>query len=274
MVMDVDTEKDFKQTDFGLIPFDWDVKELNTVAAITRLAGYEYSSVWKEEENGEIITLRGFNIGKNKIIEKDFVRISNNLSMQLNRSRLYKNDIIYPCVGTIGNAVVIEEDDKYHIQQNIAKITPTDKNLSPHFLAHYLMSYLGLNEINRFNATSSQPNVLVGSLRKYRIIFPPTKAEQSAIATALSDADALITSLEKLIAKKQNIKQGAMQKLLQPKEGWVVKKLGEIAHFFKGKGLPKSDLKENGKYKCIHYGELFTKYKEVIREVLSYTDEN
>lgn len=251
--MEVGIEKDFKQTDFGLIPFDWNIKELNKVAAITRLAGYEYSSVWKEEENGEIIALRGFNIGKNKIIDKDFVRISNKLSMQLNRSRLYKHDIIYPCVGTIGNAVVIEEDDKYHIQQNIAKITPTDKNLSPYFLAHYLMSQLGLNEINRFNATSSQPNVLVGSLRKYRIIFPPTKAEQTAIATALSDSDALINSLEKLIAKKQNIKQGAMQKLLQPKEGWVEKKLGAFGKTYGGlSGKSKIDF-ENGKYPYIPF---------------------
>ena len=53
------------------------------------------------------------------------------------------------------------------------------------------------------------------------IAVPPTKAEQTAIATALSDADALIQSLEKLIAKKHLIKQGAMQELLKPKEGWV-----------------------------------------------------
>ena len=56
----------------------------------------------------------------------------------------------------------------------------------------------------------------------------PEQEEQTAIATALSDADGLITGLEKLIAKKRNIKQGAMQQLLQPKEGWEVKKLGEV----------------------------------------------
>jgi len=111
-------------------------------------------------------------------------------------------------------------------------------------------------------------------IKNLLIPLPPTKAEQTAIATALSDADALINSLEKLIAKKRNIKQGAMQHLLKPKEGWEVKKLGEIAAFFKGKGLPKSHLKENGKYKCIHYGELFTKYKESISSILSYTNEN
>ena len=48
--------------------------------------------------------------------------------------------------------------------------------------------------------------------------FPPTKAEQEAIAEALSDADALIESLEQLIAKKRQIKQGAMQELLTGKK--------------------------------------------------------
>ena len=45
--------------------------------------------------------------------------------------------------------------------------------------------------------------------------LPPTKAEQEAIAEALSDADALIDSLEQLIAKKRDLKRGAMQQLLQ-----------------------------------------------------------
>jgi len=161
--------------------------------------------------------LRGFNIGKYRIIERDFVRISNALSMQLKRSRLYKGDVVYPCVGTIGNAVVIEENDKYHIQQNIAKITPNDNNLSPHYLAYYLMSNLGLNEINRFNATSSQPNVLVGSLRKYRVILPSTKVEQSTIAEILSKWDKAIEKQENLIELKKEQKNGLAFKLLTGK---------------------------------------------------------
>jgi type I restriction enzyme S subunit len=69
------------------------------------------------------------------------------------------------------------------------------------------------------------------------IPLPPSISEQTAIATAISDANALINSLEKLIAKKRNIKQGAMQKLLQPKDGWEFKKLGEIAEIIGG-GTP------------------------------------
>jgi type I restriction enzyme S subunit len=238
----MELKQGYKQTDLGVIPDDWDITFLNKISVITRLAGYEYSSLWQETLNGEIIALRGFNIGENRIIEKDFVRISNSLSMRLKRSRLYKDDVIYPCVGTIGNAAVIKENDKYHIQQNIAKITPSKGKVNSEYLAYYLMSYLGLNEITKFNGTSSQPNILVGSLRRYSIIIPKL-AEQTAIANALSDMDALISQTEKLIEKKKAIKQGAMQELLKPREGWVTKKLGDVGKCHRGVSYnPEVDL--------------------------------
>jgi type I restriction enzyme S subunit len=55
-------------------------------------------------------------------------------------------------------------------------------------------------------------------------------------------------------------------------EDWEVVELGTIADFYKGKGLPKSELSESGAYKCIHYGELFTHYSEKIVEIKSLTD--
>jgi len=116
-------------------------------------------------------------------------------------------------------------------------------------------------------------------IQKYWLPVKHNLAEQTAIAKALSDTDALIQSLSQLIAKKRQIKQGAMQNLLNPydamgalKVGWVVKKLDDIASFSKGKGLPKSELVSDGKYDCIHYGELFTKYKENINSILSTTN--
>ncbi len=58
---------------------------------------------------------------------------------------------------------------------------------------------------------------LISKLLSLDVPFPPTKAEQEAIAEALSDADALIESLEQLLAKKRQLKQGAMQELLTGK---------------------------------------------------------
>lgn len=281
--------KGYKQTEVGLIPEDWNLSILNDLTDITRLAGYEYSTLWEETPNGEIIALRGFNIGQNKIIEKDFVNISDSLSKRLIRSRLFKNDVIYPCVGSIGNAVVIEENDKYHIQQNIAKITPKRDKVTPHYLAYYLMSEFGFKEIERFNGSSSQPNILVGSLRQY-LVVTPTLTEQRAIATALSEVDALISSLDQLITKKKAIKQGAMQELLTGKtrlqgfagsgrfkqtevgvipEEWIVKKFDDFGRFFKGKGIKKDEVRFEGN-PCVRYGELYTRYENVIKETFSF----
>ena len=53
---------------------------------------------------------------------------------------------------------------------------------------------------------------------------------------------------------------------------WELKKLGDIANFYKGKGLPKADIVEEGENKCIHYGELFTKYNQIITSIASRTN--
>lgn len=66
------------------------------------------------------------------------------------------------------------------------------------------------------------------NLKKTLIPLPPTKAEQTAIATALNDVDALIENLEQLLAKKRNINNGVRQELLMPKAGWINKLLGEV----------------------------------------------
>jgi type I restriction enzyme S subunit len=231
----------YKQTEVGVIPEEWEVKTLNSLSTISRLAGAEYTSVWKETPNGEIIALRGFNIGQGKIIERDFVHISNRLSLKLKRSRLCKGDVVYPCVGSIGNAAVINEDAKYHIQQNIARITPDSTAISSDYLADYLMSSLAEQEVDRFTSSSSQPSVLVGSLRQYRIPLPPTMAEQRAIATALSDVDALLAALDRLIAKQRDLKQAAMQQLLTGQTRlpgftgkWETKLLGEVGTCIRG----------------------------------------
>jgi len=82
----------------------------------------------------------------------------------------------------------------------------------------------------------------------------PSRTEQQAIAEVLSDADALIESLEQLIAKKRHIKQGAMQELLTGKKRlpgfggeWEVKQLGEIAHIKTG-NRNNQDKVEDGEY--------------------------
>jgi type I restriction enzyme S subunit len=115
------------------------------------------------------------------------------------------------------------------------------------------MSSLGESEVERFNSSSSQPSVLVGNLRKYRIALPPTKTEQELIASHLADIDALIAGLERLIAKKRDIKQATMQQLLTGQTRlpgfsgeWEVKQLGEIARLYQPQTISQGEFRDYG----------------------------
>jgi type I restriction enzyme S subunit len=85
-----------------------------------------------------------------------------------------------------------------------------------------------------------------------------------------------MSSKTKTTATKEEAKPALVPKLRFPEfrkaEGWAQEPLGGVASFFKGKGLPKSALTPDGKRPCIHYGELFTVYPEVIGAVRSRTN--
>jgi type I restriction enzyme S subunit len=53
---------------------------------------------------------------------------------------------------------------------------------------------------------------------------------------------------------------------------WEEKRLGDIGIFSKGKGIPKNDIVEDGVLECIRYGELYTEYKEIIKDIKSKTN--
>ena len=200
-----------------MVPNGWDVKTLNEVSKITRLAGAEYSDVWETNPHGEIIALRGYNIGNNHINLRDVERITQEMSLKLSRSKLFKDDIVFPCVGSIGKAYLVKEDNRFHINQNIAKLTP-DETVDPLYLTYCLLSKDSENQIMKFNTSSSQPNVLVGNLRKFEFQFPKSVSEQQKIAKILSTWDKAISTTERLIDNSTQQKKALMQQLLTGKK--------------------------------------------------------
>ncbi len=103
------------------------------------------------------------------------------------------------------------------------------------------------------------------------LVAVPPKPEQEAIAEALSDADALIESLQQLIAKKRQIKQGTMQALLTGKQRlpglhkpWKEGLLGALGDFLKGRGVSR-DQAASGDLACVRYGEIYTKHNDYIK---------
>lgn len=124
---------------------------------------------------------------------------------------------------------------------------------------------------------SGIPKVNREALAGYELPVPP-QSEQSAIGEVLSDADDLVVALEKLIAKKRDVKQGMMQELLTGRTrlpgltgDWREVELGELGEFLKGRGINRDQARSSG-VPCIRYGELYTAYHNYARETVSFVD--
>ncbi len=224
----------YKQTEIGLIPSDWEVRTLGEVGDVKmcrRIFNNETSS------NGSVPFFKIGTFGK----EPDaYISREQYEDYRKRFSFPRKGDILISAAGTIGRTIVYNGDDAYFQDSNIVWLENDFSTVSNEFLYH-------IYQVVKYNTEGGTIQRLYNSILKAAKFACPPKAEQTAIATALSDADALISSLEKLIAKKRMIKQGAMQQLLQPKEGWEVKKLGDFIRFQTGFPFPSENFTTNTK---------------------------
>jgi type I restriction enzyme S subunit len=116
----------------------------------------------------------------------------------------------------------------------------------------------------------AQPFIALGDVRAARIPVPPTKAEQTAIAEALSDVDSLIEALERLLDKKRHVLQGAKQELLAGKRrlpgfsgSWEIRRLGDLFAFNGGFTASRDQLSQDG-FCYLHYGDIHKSSKSLI----------
>jgi type I restriction enzyme S subunit len=246
----------YKQTEIGVIPMDWEVKTI--VDIISKRNGIKIGPFGSQLKK-ELLVKSGYKVyGQENVFDKDFEIGNRYLTEEhfekLKSCNLIFGDFIISMMGTIGKCMIVPENiEKGIMDSHLLRLRLNEKIIKPDLLLHFFSSILLINQVNKLSVGGIMDGLSSSIVKKIQIGLPTNLAEQTAIATALSDADGLITGLEKLIAKKRNIKQGAMQQLLQPKEGWEVKKLGEVCDFQNGTALEKYFNKKDG-YKVISIG--------------------
>lgn len=132
------------------------------------------------------------------------------------------------------------------VNQAVTAILPNRKRVVPRYLLDFLNFNVGYWKTVA-SSSRKDPNITSNDVRTFPLTLPPLP-EQSAIASALSDVDALLSSLDALIAKKRDIKQAAMQQLLTGKArlpgfegGGTVKRLDQLANIRSG-GTPSTTV--------------------------------
>jgi type I restriction enzyme S subunit len=229
----------YKQTEVGVIPEEWSLRGLGNVSdldiglskpKIVFGSGCPVVTV-QDLYAGSIINCSAL---KRVVVTED----------EIQKHRLEKDDIL------IGNASVkrdgigysnrFDGSNEHVIFAKYAYRVRNLRSISPLFLHHVLRSTFCRQWIISSSQTGTLTNLNKSAAKAIPIPVPPLP-EQRAIATALSDVDGLLGGLDRLIAKKRDLKQAAMQQLLTGQTrlpgwdgGWEVKRLGDFGKCLRG----------------------------------------
>ena len=198
---------------------------------------------------------------------------------------LQNGDVIYQSVRPYQKNnwfCVFNDDDNYVASTGYAQLRAYD---SKEFLYQIVHCDDFVGRVIAQCTGSNYPAINSSDLAKIHVAIPRHK-EQQKIADCLSSLDEAITLEAKRLEALKVHKQGLMQQLFPAEEEtvprlrfpefrgageWLHKNLEDIAQFFKGRGISKSDTDARGEIPCIRYGELYTTYGEVIDAVVSKT---
>lgn len=244
-----------KHTAIGQIPSAWEVVPLGQL--VSRV---EYGSSAKSSADGDVPVVRMGNLQDGKIDWHDLVFTSD--SQEIARYRLNVGDVLFNRTNTIdlvGKTSIYRGERPAIFAGYLIRICSTNSPLDSRYLNYVLNAEFSRKySLKVLSVAVGQANINGQKLKSYPIPLPASMEEQQAIATALSDADALIESLEQLLAKQRQVKQGAMQELLTAKrrlpgfEGeWKCMRLGDCAMLkarIGWQGLTTAEYKEVGDF--------------------------
>jgi type I restriction enzyme S subunit len=232
----------FKETDSGLVPEDWGKFVLGESGKLQR------TTINPQSFKDVIFTeycMPAFDDGKTPLIKYGSEMQSNRTQISgsvllYNKLNVRQRRIWYVDVTNNGSVCSTEflpySSDRINLKL-LSYILDTDKVTN---------DFIGLSK----GSSNSQKRISPQDFLDYAIFLPTGSEEQSNIASALASVDALILSLDKLISKKRDMKQGVMQQLFTGKirlpgydNVWEYKRLGSIGVTFSGlTGKTKEDF--------------------------------
>ena len=249
----------YKQTEVGVIPEEWGNTSLCELVDQTRKITYGIVVPGPAIYDG-VPLIRAQDYSKGWVDLEDLYRVSHTVDKAYKRSKVITGDVLLTIVGSVGNiAKVPQTFDGSNITQQTARLSFNPEVADADYYLNVLMSDVGRKAIANFTKSGVQPSLNLSDVEKFILPHPPLP-EQRAIATALSDVDGLLGGLDRLIAKKRDLKQAAMQQLLTGQTRlpgfhgeWEVKRLGDVLKVRHGKsqhGITAPD----GKYPILASG--------------------
>ena len=253
--------EEYKKTEVGIIPQDWNAIQVDDLISEISMGPFGSDVKVSNFVSEGVPFLSGDNIRTNKLKDGFNNFVTHKKAKELKKAVASRGDIVVTHRGTIGQIAYIPESSeyrKYVISQSQFRAR-FKSDVNPNWIALYFLSNKGSSSLLEGKGHTGVPAITQATttFRKLYVPMPP-KSEQDKICLAIDDVDALITQLENLITKKRQIKQGAMQTLLNPfdkngsiKDGWKEQRLGDTASLkarIGWQGLTTSEYLKTGDY--------------------------
>lgn len=232
----------FKQTEVGVIPEDWDVKNIGDLNPFVTSGSRGWAKYYADRGSA---FLRITNLSRKSIYidlsDLKLVELPSDDNEGL-RTQLQDGDLLVSITADIGIIGYVDPavPKPAYVNQHIALVRLDSTKTDSKFLSYYLASEVPQRAYKATTDQGAKAGISLGGIRKIKAVFPALP-EQHAIAAMLSDVDALLAKLDQLLAKKRGLKQAAMQQLLTGQTRlpgfageWVVKRLGEVANIKTG----------------------------------------
>jgi type I restriction enzyme S subunit len=211
----------YKQTEIGIIPEDWEKKALTQISKNITMGQSPSSKYYNSDGKGLPLIQGNADINNRKTLIRMY-------TSHITKEAI-KGDIILTVRAPVGN--VAKATFNCCLGRGVCAISSNNDYLY-HWFVYFEPRWNSLSSGSTFDSINGD------ELRKITLYIPSSETEQHAIAEVLSDMDSFIESLEKLVAKKRAIKQGAMQELLTGKrrlpgfaEEWEIVELGDLLEY-------------------------------------------
>lgn len=255
----------YKNSPLGIIPEEWEIKKIKDIGKV--VTGNTPSTTDKDNYGKGYPFVSPADLSDSKYIintERELTKKGYDKSRKLPQGA-----VLFTCIGSTIGKMGIALNELSSNQQINAIIC--NKAILNEYLYYELR--LRYTKIKLIAGEQAVPIINKSDFENIKIIIPPLP-EQQKIAEVLSTWDNAIEKQSRLIEKLELRKKGLMQQLLTGKKRlpgfsseWEEVKLWEIGTFFKGAGVPKDEISSSGAYKCLTYGDIYTKYNTQIKDV-------
>ena len=187
----------------------WTEELIGDSCFVTKLAGFEYTQYIHYGDSGDVVMVKAQNVKNGKLNRKDLSYISNEVSNSLPRSQLAAGDVVMTYVGAnIGDVAVIDDEYKYHLAPNVAKIRPdAEKYNSVYFM--YMLMFLNSYIVGN-SADTAKAALGMERIRKLKIFTPPIGLQEQ-FAAFVAQVDKSKFSIQKSLEKLEMLKSVLMQ---------------------------------------------------------------